>query len=75
MLRRGRALAIVGMDPQTEQDRWYLYDYFPGTRETDLDRYPSGEMILAWMREAGFARCERYLAARIVYDFRRSSLE
>ena len=41
VIRRGGALAIFGMDPQTEQDRWYLYEYFPGTYETDLERYPS----------------------------------
>jgi ubiquinone/menaquinone biosynthesis C-methylase UbiE len=68
ILREGGALAVIGMDPQTERDRWYVYDYFPGTRETDLARYPSGEALLRWMRGAGFARCERRLAARIVHD-------
>jgi SAM-dependent methyltransferase len=69
VIGRGGALAIIGMDPQTEQDRWYLYDYFPGTYETDLDRYPSGDMILRWMKEVGFVQCERRLAACIVHDF------
>jgi SAM-dependent methyltransferase len=69
VLRAGGALAVIGMDPQTEQDRWYLYDYFPGTYETDLARYPSGEMILHWMKEAGFVGCERRIAARIEHDF------
>jgi SAM-dependent methyltransferase len=69
VLRPGGALASIGMDPQTEQDRWYLYDYFPGTYETDLARYPSGDMILHWMKEAGFVGCERRIAARIEHDF------
>ena len=69
VLRRGGALAIIGMDPQTEQDRWYVYDYFPGTYETDLERYPSGDQILRWMKEAGFIKYERHLAARIVHEF------
>jgi SAM-dependent methyltransferase len=69
VIRTGGALAITGMDPQTEQDRWYLYDYFPGIYETDLTRYPSGDMILHWMKEAGFVRRERRLAAHIVRDF------
>jgi SAM-dependent methyltransferase len=69
VLRTGGALAIVGMDPQTEQDRWYLYDYFPGTYETDLARYPSGDMILHWMKEAGFVECECRMAARLEHDF------
>ena len=69
MIRRGGALAVIGMDPRTEQDRRYLYDFFAGTYETDLDRYPSGDMILRWMKESGFVRCERRLAARIEHDF------
>jgi SAM-dependent methyltransferase len=69
VLRTSGKLAIIGMDPQTEQDRWYIYDYFPGTRETDLTRYPSGIEILGWMDEAGFSRCERYLVARIAHTF------
>ena len=46
-----------------------LYDYFPGTYETDLTRYPSGDTILRWMREAGFVGCERRIAARIDRDY------
>ena len=69
VLRTGGALAIIGMDPQTEQDRWYLYDYFPGTYETDLARYPAGDMILHWMKGAGFVGCKRRIAARIEHDF------
>lgn len=69
VLRTGGVLATIGMDPQTEQDRWYLYDYFPGTYETDLARYPSRDMILHWMKEAGFVGCERRIAARIEHDF------
>jgi ubiquinone/menaquinone biosynthesis C-methylase UbiE len=68
VLQIGGMLAIIGMDPQTEQDRWYLYDYFPGTYETDLARYPSGGMILHWMKEAGFVGCKRRIAARIEHD-------
>ena len=65
----GGALAIIGMDPQMGQDRWYLYDYFPGTYEADLGRYPAGDMILPWMAEAGFVRCERRVVAHISHGF------
>jgi ubiquinone/menaquinone biosynthesis C-methylase UbiE len=54
LLRPGGALAIVGMHPHSGRDRWYLYDYFPGTKETDLQRYPSAGEIVNWMIEAGF---------------------
>jgi hypothetical protein len=42
------------MDPHTRRDRWYLYDYFPGTQEMDLRRYPSTGEIVNWMIDAGF---------------------
>jgi ubiquinone/menaquinone biosynthesis C-methylase UbiE len=54
LIRPGGALAVIGMDPHKGQDRWYLYDYFPGTQETDLQRYPSMGEIGNWMTEAGF---------------------
>jgi ubiquinone/menaquinone biosynthesis C-methylase UbiE len=46
IIRESGALAIIGMDPQAEHDRWYLYNYFPETYETDLERYPTGDTIL-----------------------------
>ena len=69
VIGRGGVLAVIGMDPQSEQDWWYVYNFFPGTYETDLDRYPSGDMILRWMRKSGFVNCERRLVARIEHDF------
>jgi ubiquinone/menaquinone biosynthesis C-methylase UbiE len=69
LLRPGGAIAVIGMDPQTEKDRWYLYDYFPGTYESDFARYPSGAQIYQWMKEAGFTGCRRRIAARIELDF------
>jgi SAM-dependent methyltransferase len=54
LLRPGGALAVAGMDPHSGRDRWYLYDYFPGTRELDLRRYPSSGTIVNWMIAAGF---------------------
>lgn len=70
VLRPGGALAIVGIDPKAESDRWYVYDYFPGAYETDLARYPSGEEILEWLHEAGFTRCQRLIATRIKRAFK-----
>jgi SAM-dependent methyltransferase len=69
ILKKGGLLAIIDMDPQTERDRWYLYDYFPGTYETDRVRYPSGEMLQGWMKEAGFQTSERQPAGHIDHDF------
>lgn len=58
LLRPGGALAVVGMDPRWEQDSWYVYEYFPGTYEADLARFPSWNTVHAWMVEAGFARVD-----------------
>ncbi len=65
LLRPGGALAVVGMDPHRNQDIWYLYDYFPGTRETDLRRFPSGETIAGWMAAAGLSPFEQRVVERI----------
>jgi ubiquinone/menaquinone biosynthesis C-methylase UbiE len=54
LLRPGGRLAVVGTDPRTRQDGWYVYDYFPGTYEVDLARFPSWDMVQDWMAEAGF---------------------
>ena len=56
LLRPGGALAIAGMDPHAGRDRWYLYDYFAETRETDLRRFSSSGTILDWMVATGFER-------------------
>ena len=42
------------MDPCFLRDRWYIYDYFEGTYETDLTRFPSWGTVLDWLLAAGF---------------------
>ena len=66
LIRPGGGLAIVGMDPHTGRDRWYLYDYFPGTLDADLARYPSAGTIVDWMVAAGFDRITLRQVARIL---------
>lgn len=58
LLRPGGTLAITGMDPRGRRHSWYIYDYFAGTYQTDLDRFPSWGTVLDWMLEAGFERIE-----------------
>lgn len=70
LLAAGGALAVVGMDPHAGRDRWYLYDYFEGTREIDLARFPSRATIAEWMHTAGFERVEWRLAEHVVHQFR-----
>jgi ubiquinone/menaquinone biosynthesis C-methylase UbiE len=66
VLRDDGALAVIGMDPHIGWETWYVYDYFPGTYETDLARFPSWETVLDWMRAAGFRQTERRLVERII---------
>ena len=65
VLRPGGRIAVIGMDPSAGLDRWYLYDYFPGTLEADRARYPSAVQIAAWMENAGLTQIRRGIAARI----------
>jgi ubiquinone/menaquinone biosynthesis C-methylase UbiE len=58
MLRSGGTLAVIGMDPRAQRDRWYIYDYFEGTYETDLAHCPSWGTVLNWMAAAGFVHVE-----------------
>ncbi len=65
VLRSGGGLAIIGMDPHTGKDDWYLYHYFEGTREADLARYPAAEATRGWMVEAGFVEVTSRTAEHI----------
>ena len=65
ILRPGGGLVVVGLDPRrflysdqrgSAQSAWYIYEYFPGTLETDLERYPSVGVILDWLVAAGFSQ-------------------
>jgi len=56
LLRPGGWLAVTGSNPRTAQDGWYVYDYFAGTYETDLARFPAWDEVRGWLAEAGFSR-------------------
>jgi ubiquinone/menaquinone biosynthesis C-methylase UbiE len=65
VLDRDGRLAIVALAPHDGQDRWYLYDYFPGTREADVVRYPTTAAIAGWMTSAGLVDVRIEVAARL----------
>ncbi len=56
-LRRPGTLSISGIDPRMIR-KWYLYEYFAGTYERDLRRFPSVADIVNWMGAAGMDRME-----------------
>jgi ubiquinone/menaquinone biosynthesis C-methylase UbiE len=65
-LRPNGMLAIIGMDPHGQHDRWYIYDYFEGTYELDLRRFPPVPQITAWMNDAGFIGMRHSVVERIL---------
>jgi SAM-dependent methyltransferase len=66
LLKQGGALSIIGMNPHSGDDRWFVYDYFPGTRESDLRRYPSPETLADWMIAAGLENVSSRVGERII---------
>jgi ubiquinone/menaquinone biosynthesis C-methylase UbiE len=58
ILRPSGALALIGMNPSDQRTKWYIYDYFEGTLETDRTRFPTWGMVLEWMITSGFERVE-----------------
>jgi len=54
VLRPGGRLAVIGSDPHSQEETWYLYHYFEGTYETDMARFPRWETVREWVAAAGF---------------------
>ena len=58
LLKPGGVLAIIGQVPQDRRNRWYLYDYFDGTYELDLQRFPTWGTVTDWLIAAGFEQIQ-----------------
>src|SRR6266511_1653441 len=57
ILRPAGMILIVGLDPHSAVDQWYVYDYFKESLEIDKKRYPASSSLRTWMKEAGFEGC------------------
>ncbi len=67
---------IIGLDPHTGQERWWVYDYFLGVLVLDKERYPPSAEIRAAMARAGIARSETWEAQHIIRQvFARDAME
>jgi len=74
LLRPGGTVLIIGMDPHSGRDRWYVRDYFDGLYERDLARYPSWGQVVDWLAARDFEkiglsvmeRCQVYWTGREV---------
>lgn len=65
VLRRGGTLGVLGSDPRRRLDSWYVYDYFAGTFQTDLSRFPAWGTVEAWMTAIGFTDLKLEVVERI----------
>lgn len=65
LLRPGGVLAVIGMVPPRQREDWFIYQYFEGTYEADLKRYPSQETIKNWMAVAGLSQIKWRVVACI----------
>jgi ubiquinone/menaquinone biosynthesis C-methylase UbiE len=69
LLTPGGAVAIVGIDPRLICRR-YFYEYFEGTYERDLRRFPAVGDLVNWMAAAGLSPIEYRIVERYRQTFR-----
>ncbi|MDY6847368.1 MAG: methyltransferase domain-containing protein [Chloroflexota bacterium] len=47
-------LSIIDMDPRDNRNKWYVYKFFKGTYDCDLERFPAWSQVKSWLSQAGF---------------------
>jgi ubiquinone/menaquinone biosynthesis C-methylase UbiE len=65
ILKPGGGLLTIGMDPHTDRDEWWVYDYFEETRGIDRNRFARVRTLRGEMALAGFAWSESMEAEHI----------
>jgi ubiquinone/menaquinone biosynthesis C-methylase UbiE len=65
VLKPGGGLLTIGKDPHTEQDSWWVYDYFEETRDIDRARFARVRTLRGELTQAGFSWSESFEADRI----------
>jgi ubiquinone/menaquinone biosynthesis C-methylase UbiE len=68
LLKANGILAVIGMDPRSCRESWYVYRYFEGVYENDVRRFPPREAIEAWMLAEGFINPNCYIVERSARD-------
>ena len=74
LLRPGGAFAVVNMDPREDRDDNYVYRYFEGVYERDLERFPALEDLKDMLKSAGFQRVDSPVVDTIEDDFAGASV-
>lgn len=65
ILNPGGVFVNVCMNPHAMTDKWFIYDFFEGTFESDLFRYPDPKSLNGWLVEAGFSNIEFKVGERL----------
>jgi ubiquinone/menaquinone biosynthesis C-methylase UbiE len=69
VLRKGGAFLVAGREPPSDEETWWVYDYFEETRAIDRVRYPTGETLRREMASAGLVRCDTFDIDRLTARF------
>jgi len=54
VLTENGRLSIIGMDPTDRRNKWYVYEFFEGTFERDITRFPTQMQLEKWLAQIGF---------------------
>jgi ubiquinone/menaquinone biosynthesis C-methylase UbiE len=65
LLSQHGILAVICMNPQSGSDSWFIYDFFNGVLQRDLQRYPSRSDLEKWLFNAGFGEVEFQVGERL----------
>ena len=65
VLRPGGGLMSIGKDPHAERDAWWVYDYFPETRDIDRQRFAPVRRLRGELAVAGFTWAESFEADHV----------
>jgi SAM-dependent methyltransferase len=65
LLRPGGGVMTVGKDPFAERDGWWVYDYFPETRDIDRARFAPVRTLRGELALAGFTWAESFEADHV----------
>jgi len=81
LLKPNGTFAVIGVFPASNDYKWYLYDYFPGVYEYDLQRFPTEKELLDIFVEeklSGISLKKIYTVSKTYFDsdvFKDSFLE
>ncbi|MDF1518980.1 MAG: methyltransferase domain-containing protein [Brevefilum sp.] len=54
VLTENGKLSIIGMDPADSRNKWYVYQFFEGTFDRDITRFPTQTQLEKWLLRTGF---------------------